>query len=777
MEHLSEEIANFISHLSEENFYKLVKNFTKEYYNTKEVIISNGPYDGGIDMEIRTEKQLIKRNIQITIQKTKLKDKIEEDVKKAADNVTNFDYARVLEFYCTQPISSQKQREFKRDAKVNYSIDLEIYDSTYFGEMSDEYSSIKETVYEIYNVPIENEPLELSKQTKVLFDLLAIGKDTGELQRQFIHSLIFTYLYEFPNSSENDLVKNIETQLSGAGDANNLIRGQISSLRVKGHINTGSEKGHLVLSDEKTKQINDILSITNSQEALLYVEIETALTPFNLRGNSAEVVSFIYQAFQENYDTDFEELTKGSSQHSASIKKTYNSLKGFIAKKIDDENNTKLLADELIKICSNNEFLNKMSASILFTKLYHSDKLDAYINEREMELLLDTQILLRLLCLQYDSFEFEDSAFQNVRLLHDTVKEFPERIVLKTTIDYVEEVVGHIIEAIKLNRFLSLPVFEGKKLKSKNVFYNYFIAFNQHHANSDEFDLIDFFDDLLGVEVPEINDAKFRPILRGTIEQIFDFLGIVVIHHETYSNYLSVKHAYDYILSGSYKVRSYLARENDLRTIIYLSTKELHVRNGFINEAFLVTWDTLFYTIRKEILEKIKPYSYWYIYTPSKIADRISLQHFKLNPRAINQNIISITESNFNLSSTTTTFIDLMSTLFNKSDLSDVKLAQRLIQLNNQSKPHSEEPVVEDVHQDNTAYTQILLELKNHYSRPATGGYNLDNLSELFENDNEFENVDKLIVENEEYYNKHSKIKETLFQEIDKLISQLNPSA
>lgn len=39
------EYRNFISSLSEDNFNDLVLSYIKEYYNTKDAYISNGPYE------------------------------------------------------------------------------------------------------------------------------------------------------------------------------------------------------------------------------------------------------------------------------------------------------------------------------------------------------------------------------------------------------------------------------------------------------------------------------------------------------------------------------------------------------------------------------------------------------------------------------------------------------------------------------------------------------------------------------------------------------------
>jgi hypothetical protein len=63
-----------------------------------------------------------------------------------------------------------------------------------------------------------------------------------------------------------------------------------------------------------------------------------------------------------------------------------------------------------------------------------------------------------------------------------------------------------------------------------------------------------------------------------------------------------------------------------LRTILYLSKPENHIsiETGHVNEPFLITWDSAFYEFRKA-LKNYPGYSYWYIYSPLKFVDRLSV--------------------------------------------------------------------------------------------------------------------------------------------------------
>ncbi|MBS1587530.1 MAG: hypothetical protein JSS82_18500 [Bacteroidetes bacterium] len=768
MAYLKTEIAGLISHLSEDNFNTLVKTFNKEYYQAKDVRIVNGPYDGGIDLEIYLEKKEIRKNIQITVQKTGLDKKIKGDLVKAQQNVANYDYQSSLEFYTTSALSSSTKREYKRIARVQYDIQLDFYDQNDLAELSDEFPSIKDTIYKIYELK-GDDLLVIDKQTKVLFDLLAVGKDTGELKMHFIHSLIFCHLYENPSISEQQLIDAIKVQQLSKENVENIIRGQISRLRVKGLIRNSEKNGGIVLSDDKSREIGDIMHIVGSQEALLKDEMEKVLESYGLKGQCTQIVEYLYSSFQENYNTDFEELTTSHNQFSMSIRKIFSDLTKYLDQTINDETISTQLAKQLLAICSNNDFLNKISASILFTKLYHSDKLDAYINSKTQKIVLDTQVLLRLICLQYKTSEYGDLAYQSVKQLYETVKEYSNRVKLNTTRDYIEEVASHLLDALKLERFFSLSFFDKFTVSSRNIFFNYYQFLLQNNQYDKDLSIKDFIQDLLGLEPPQPSDKNFITTVSHQLEEIFSFLNINVIHHPLYDNYHAVKKEYEILLSELDKTRSYYARDNDVRTIMYLSDCRNHSdESGFVNEAFLITWDNVFYSFRKRILEKFKNLCYWYIYSPSKYADKLSLMNFKLNPTAINQNIVSIAESSFNHYSKTISFIDLMSSLFNKEDLSDIKLAQKLIALENIQKPSVEISETE-ITEETSPLVDVLFQLKYHYSNPENK-YNTNDLVRIFENNKVVDTVYNIFIENMQNIVEKNAIRPDLFSKIDNVI-------
>ncbi|MDP1814623.1 MAG: hypothetical protein Q8K92_09275 [Leadbetterella sp.] len=767
MEHLQVELSNLITALSEENFNILIREFNKEYYESNDVRIVNGPYDGGIDLEVHKDGVEIKRNIQITVQKTKIESKLRADIQKAKENSKNFGYQKNLDFYCTIGISGEQKRLWKRMALVEYGIDLTLYDCKSMAALSSEHSSIKKTLYKILGVDTDYDLINVDKHTKVLYDMFAIGKDAGELRKQFLHSLIITFIFENLNCTVDDIIKGLSSSLNHDKNIATIIQSQIDSLRTKGTIINGSEKFKLDLEAKKRNEIQELLDAALAQESVLKMELEACLLKYDLATESKYIVEFIYKSFQANYDADLEELSKGMNNTNGSVKRVYSSLIKFLNGKLKSQNLAEAVSREILNICTQSEYLNKISASILFTKLFQSDKLESYINQREQILLLDTQILLRIVCLDISKSKM-DFSIQSVANFLEVVKKYKSRIFLKTTDEYLKELIKQIKDALDLNRFFRLPIVQKIGAQTNNVIYNYYKTLVDSGLYDEDLTIEDFVSEILDLDLPATNSKEFSQVVYSKIEKIFSFMDIEVIYMSYHDEFTGIKKEFETSLYD--RSKSTKAIEHDVNTVIYLSDPNAHLskNTNIVNEPFLITWDKSFYAARKRILEKYSHRNYWYIYTPAKYADRLSLQNFQLNPTAISNNIVSLTESSFNNASKTS-FIDIMSSLFKSEDLSDIKIATRLIQLEEQNKPLAEDAVDEQgVHED-SPLIRVLLEVKSHYLK-SEAKFNLDELVSVFENTLKEEDVFRLILNSVESYKSTKRIAEDLFLNFDQLI-------
>lgn len=730
---MSKELNNLISALSEDNFKKLVQEYLKEKYKTPHVRIVDGPYDGGNDLEILIGETEIRKNIQVTVQKTSIEKKLDEDLEKSKQNVTKYEYQKSLDFYISQNISKDKRNELELHAEVDYGIQLKIIDGNILSQEAEKYKSIHDFTYQAHN--IQNDNLTIAdKQTKILFDVLTLDKNSVEIKKNFINSYIFSYLFTCPDSTLKDIFGYINPHLNNTLHIDYLEK-ELNYLRLKQQLISPTDKKKYQLSEDKKSDISAIFSNVSSQEASLKEMIDGFINKNNIKCTCDELVGILYKLYRENYTIDIEELKNTNNSFSASIRKIFNDLTSFFTKKGIPQSNSKTLATELLKLCNSNEYLNKLSSIHLFTNLYSSDKLEKYINGNVKEILIDTQILIRIICILFnEKFDYSDTALQSVKILLNTFTKFKDKVKLISTYDYVGEVVGHMMEALKLQRFMNLPII-SKLGNSKNVFYNVFLELKRNDILDEETDFYEFISEIVDEEIGEGDEDLLYKLLLNKIEEILQLADIELIYHPTYQNYLAIKREYEIALANASKERSYNARENDLRTILYLATKENHVNEetGEMNEPFLVTFDSAFYIFRKKLLDAHKTLSFWYIYSPLKIVDRLSVMNFTVNPQSINLNIIALTETNFNYSSKTTSFLDVISSFFYTNDVSKLSIINKLAKLKKSSQNVDEVPVVDEFKdREDDNLTTLLLNLRNHY-HTIEAKYKFDDVVQVFE--------------------------------------------
>ncbi|MCA0233214.1 MAG: hypothetical protein LCH91_22295 [Bacteroidetes bacterium] len=767
---MSKELNNLISGLSEDNFKKLIQEFVKEKYKTPNVRIIDGPYDGGNDLEIIVGDKEVKKNIQITVQKSGYEEKLKKDLKKSASNVADYNYLNSLDFYINQNISKEKRNELENDAEINFGVTLKIIDSNALAQESTNYESIRNFTYEAHNIKTNSKLNIADKQTKILFDVLTLDHNSIEIKRNFINSYIYAFLYVSPISTTEEIFSYVNPHLNNTLSLEFLNK-ELNYLRSKHILESPVDKKKFQLSKEKQSEISNIYSIVAEQELKLSSMIDEFISQHKISCESPELINLLYKLYQENYTIDIEEIKNTNNSFSASIKKSINDLISFFTKKGVKQSSAKSIAKELLTLCSSSDFLNKLSSIHLFNNLYSSDKLEKYVNTKIQTVFLDTQILIRMICVLYnEKFEYQDTALQSVKILLSTFEKFKDRLQLVTSYDYISEVSGHLLEAVKLQRFLSLP-FASKLGKSKNVFFNAYLELKEARQIDEELTFIEFIEELIDEDIVLDSDDNFLNMAEKKITSIVEFSNIKIVYHPNYPNYLAVKKEYEYSLANQSKNRSYTARENDLRTILYLSTKANHtnIENGEIEEPFLVTWDSAFYKFRKALLDKHKEFSYWYIYSPLKVVDRFSVINFQLNPQSINLNIVALTETNFNYSTKTSSFIDIISNFFNKEDVSKLSIINKLSKLRENTQNINEVPTQEEFkYKEESKITHLLLNLRNHY-HSYEAKYKFDDIIKVFEL-SKYEDEILRIFETTITNFKTTKVLDTMFASFDKLI-------
>jgi hypothetical protein len=349
-----DEYRKWIEKLSKQNFDELILNYAKEYYETKNVFISDGPYDGGIDLICTINDKQIKRNIQITVQQDRYENKLEEDLIKSKENVDKYNYLNTLDFYISLPISPEKKKKLIKEADINYQITLRIIDANELAGLAQEFKSIRQTIHKFNKAAFPEEKFSIDTNTKILFDTLSMGRDITSIKNNFVQSLILTHLYTNPNETVESIFNSLTNVFYNKFERN-FFETEIGRLKVELKIIDipGTSPKQFKLTDDTRNKIEEIENNSQAHEAELIFSFKEVLGRFNLVDETENIVKLIIELYNANYELDENELLNGGTKHSNKIQKIFeNLINHLIDKHKISDNDANSIARQLLIVCS-----------------------------------------------------------------------------------------------------------------------------------------------------------------------------------------------------------------------------------------------------------------------------------------------------------------------------------------------------------------------------------------------------------------------------------------
>lgn len=760
-----EEYKNLIKSLGEDNFKELVRIYLQSFYQTEEVNLVDGPWDGGNDACIYKSGQQIKRNIQITVQDQYIS-KLKLDLKKSSDNAEKFAYQRELHFFISHPISKSKQDELALMAELDFNISLRIFDANKIADDISRFTSVGDYLVKIFASHLTpKSSFKIDKRKKIIFDYIATGGNVAEIKSNFIDSYIQMYLFDNGRSVRSQIVEHVKSQLNIQSD--DFIKDRIKHNTNKQFV-TSDQDGFYSLTDEKRADIQKNLELAEATGNNLYYRINECLNQHEIYDEklSADFLSTIIELYNSHYDSELDETTF-SSNTDVRERRIYNELRNKILKATQNTQCDQI-AKELLEISCLSEYLNKISASSLFLKLIKSNALENYISQFAKRLYVDTQILLQIICIKYKNVEYDDSLYNAVKYMLEVVSSLKGKISFYTTNSYIREAANHIWEAYNLRYFLDKDVVKSYG-ESKNIFYNFYLFLCQECiCDFDSFE--EYIYDLLNIDETLPNSKKnFIFTVENKLYDIFELMDfrIVDITKDQYDEYELYRREYDMCLDGLNSYKPDKARENDLLALLHLSDEniQINIDTQLVEEPYFVTWDSSFYTVRQTFKSKYKR-SYWYLYTPYKIANRFSTITFKPNSAHITYEMLSLVESNFKASNDTISFVDTLSSICQPKNKSELESINWLLELRNQQQNDSSLEDFIGRNHKNLPIDIVLNSIVNHCYRCR----NLDKLGMIFESTNYALKIKKIIDYGCKYLVKHNRLSSQIYSDINTLL-------
>lgn len=320
-------IRNFVQEaikgLSPTEFSEFIKIFQQYYWKYEEVIDVDGTNDGGCDIKVYRNKREIKKCIQITTQKF-IDTKIKSDLIKVSSMVSEYGYSSKFEFYCTIPISEEKVNEYKKFAIDNYDIELDIYEAKRLSQIN-----CREAIDFIYSlhkgIIVNPETIDLDKSTKILYDLLANGKDSTDIKNSFIDSVIISILYEKSPINISDLKKELEYRIQKKFPD---IQHSINRLKTdKRIVKDENDSSLLCLSESEHDSVRDIYATSGMMEREFKEKLSTILSTYGITFSDS-IFEKLVELYKTCYNSDLDS-TISESEQETTLKKIFENFKKY----------------------------------------------------------------------------------------------------------------------------------------------------------------------------------------------------------------------------------------------------------------------------------------------------------------------------------------------------------------------------------------------------------------------------------------------------------------
>lgn len=759
---LKEEYIQLAKELKGDLLLELVKRFFLFKYKGETASIDKCEWANTFILTILRNGSEIKRFAYVPDVTDDIKSFIDANLPQIAEHANEKVFHK-LECFCLS--DTDNQETLIEYADLEFGITLDIFSANVIGDAIENDKTLKDFLISnssSYHI----QPAKFNQKDKILYDLFTTGNKIADLKNSFISSYIQYYLLVMGPQKVGELKKLLMEPLP---NLSSRAFDDAFSRCIKDEI-IHYDNGKYALKDDYKIKLEEIRAVTTATEERLLRQFEECLDEYGLKGMSRAILEAILEIYKAQNNSELAALNHTDDSEMAERKLVISLFDSLIKKGIDKKD-ANIIVKKVLDIISDSEYLNKVSATTLFTSLFNSDSLENFLGTQKRIVYLDTQILLQFLCVDYQDVPYDDSLYEAGKILYKQLKESENYLSLFTTSDYIREISNHLYEAYNLKRFVNVP-FVKDFGPSKNIFYNFFLYLSELEG-SENFSYEDYMEDLLDTD-DKLPDDYYGFVTKADslVVSILNNIGVVIKAIDTPSNLTVFRKDYDFILGNHPKGSK--ARDNDVLCMHFLSDQTNFINTeGFVDEPYLITLDTTIIPMRKKLVENYQR-AYWYIYPPLKFANRLSIMNLKLDSKKINYDIICMAETNFKASYDTISMLDIMSKFFKKDDIGNKKLPRMLAKMKAEERNSDFFREYADNNSNNSPIDVVLNNIHRHYRKQ--GLQNLDNISKLFEQDELSDQIISLLKESCNTVLKSNHVEERIYKELDLMIEQQKAS-
>ncbi len=586
---------------------------------------------------------------------------INKIIPQVLDLITKQSFTENVDIFCSNTIDRQTCDSISREIHKSKGIKLTIYDLTTI--RSSEIEEVSKYLDTIWKVDDVSEPVYEGAQ-KALFDILVSGKDSLDIKNNLIYSVIVLSIYNNNNRILiEELKKSVCLQLGKEVSNFNAILQQMAQRDIIKADKT--TRNYVSLSQSTHYNVVQIVKKARIIETEFMEGFNEIISKYNI-SNGTKIYTKLVELYQQHFSMDSAE---GFEKRADSA---YLQLEGLIKNQIDEPKMVGDIINDIKKLCEKNRYLDSISATSSFLGLYRSDQLSDFINLKQKCIVLDTPLLVYILCFHSlelpTNLDWQQSQYKATRELYDLFRRKPNDVLLYTTADYINEVVGEYKKALQMGWLESFTSIDFLK-RANNTFYNYYRFIIENPNLYEDSFMVNCFDDFakelltfknVCIDSSSFSDDAFKDIKR----QILNYYGLKLILFKEKSKGEIKKITKDYQGTLSHS-KSDSACEADAKVLVYLSRIKQMTGANYSREVelYISTWDKTFDKFRQKLFVADCP-NRFFITTPDKLVNKVALANFNINDTCISNDVFLFADENFGVRDKVVKFVNRAAPIF-----------------------------------------------------------------------------------------------------------------
>lgn len=560
-------------------------------------------------------------------------------------------------------------------------------------------------------------------ENKMLFDFISFGNTTTEIKTQIIDAFILHYLLD----KESTLISTIKDSADAYFDkvlTSHFYIRKVDKLKQQGKIEyIDSNKTLIKLTVTEKNRICKVQKDFADNKELFLLYFKDIIEDFKLSNYSDQILEKLTDFFVNNFDIDIKEIY--DNQDNINEISILESLIDFLYTLTKNEETSKKLVVEILKLCEKSDFVIRISASKVLGKLTNPESFQNYVRNQKRIVYIDTQLVLYALCIGYvKNSRFDNIYFQIIEELISYSNEH-KNIELRFSKLYLSEVANQLKTALLL-----IPFEEVTSINlSTNIFYLFYSNLKTKNLlKPDDNSFADFLENWLVVNEEDALHSECEQIISSNIAYLLESeLNIKVITLPYYDNRDSaITILEETIRANSLTPKVHHILSNDALMVCHLSNSKEHT-----TEPFFLTWDKTFTYYRKSFKEKFNRMDIisWHLFNPSKFLNHMSLIDFRIEPKSITNEYLSILDS-FGLHEKSRTIFDNMNRFLDIKNISKLqrrKYVEHTKKIFNEKEFSYEVNLPEEEVKDRISkpFESIIDDLNSYFHDPYSK-YNID---------------------------------------------------